>query len=356
MWAALAAVFIYCSHWFFPLARLVGRGATRSTAVLPSPKPIMSNTLKHTRWVRARLVALLLLAVASANPPTFAASLNSLVDFSDFAGNPSAESWSIGSTAGGPVSNAGRFGVGDHAVRYVPSIARPGFHFLHVAQGGTPNADMLGNYTAAGVTAIQADIRILSGDILTLRAYLFADPLSGPGAGPHAVSSESVVLDSINDSAWTTYTFPIREEDLIAIRGSRSDLLTRVSRIGLRHDPAGTGAGTPVPLVSGANVLFDNVVLRRLLPGDFNADGVVDLRDYTLWRDNVGGPEAVALGGNGNNNGIVDVLDYEIWRTSFGDVSAAIGQSNLIPEPATGLLCLFGIGIVRARYRYTSGC
>ena len=28
--------------------------------------------------------------------------------------------------------------------------------------------------------------------------------------------------------------------------------------------------------------------LRITLPGDYNADGIVDAADYTVWRDNLG--------------------------------------------------------------------
>lgn len=284
------------------------------------------------------LVGVLLL-VGGLQQSACSATLNARVDFSDFAGNASAESWTIGSNAGGAVSNAGPEGVGDHAVRYIPAFTNPGFHFHHVASGGTPNPDLLGDYTAAGVNAIQVDIRILSGDILTLRAYLFADPINGGSPGPHAISDATITIDSINDSEWTTYTFPLLEDDLIPIRGSRAELLSRVSRIGFRHDPDGVGAGTPRHLVSGANVLFDNVVLRRLSPGDFNSDGKVDLLDYTVWRDRMGGNEATSLGGNGDDSGVVDPGDYLLWRSSFESAgSVALDDANQVPEPATGVL------------------
>lgn len=55
---------------------------------------------------------------------------------------------------------------------------------------------------------------------------------------------------------------------------------------------------------------IDTLVVEPLA-GDFNADGVVDAADYTVWRDGLGGD--------------YDLGDYEQWRANFG-----AGQ----PEPA----------------------
>ena len=86
------------------------------------------------------------------------------------------------------------------------------------------------------------------------------------------------------------------------------------------------------------------------LPGDFNGDGVVDAADYTVWRNNLGGDDAV-LGGNGHTNGVVDTEDYLVWKDNFGKAAGA-GAIELaatqVPEPssvaliglaACGMLC-----------------
>jgi YVTN family beta-propeller protein len=51
--------------------------------------------------------------------------------------------------------------------------------------------------------------------------------------------------------------------------------------------------------------------------GDINCDGIVDTRDYGLWRQsfgqtNCGNPADL------DGNCMVDIQDYAIWRTSFG--------------------------------------
>jgi len=90
--------------------------------------------------------------------------------------------------------------------------------------------------------------------------------------------------------------------------------------------------------------------------GDFNGDGLVDLADYTVWRDQLG-QVGSNLAGDGNGNGIVETGDYAVWRTGFG--AGVAGGSDLavanVPEPATGWLLLLaaasGYGLAGLRNR-----
>lgn len=75
------------------------------------------------------------------------------------------------------------------------------------------------------------------------------------------------------------------------------------------------------------------LVLNESLPGDYNADGLVDAADYSLWRD--GSPAA-----DGNGDGRVDASDYQIWRVNFGRTAA--NALAAVPEPGTLLLVALG--------------
>lgn len=67
--------------------------------------------------------------------------------------------------------------------------------------------------------------------------------------------------------------------------------------------------------------------------GDYNGNGIVDLGDYTVWRDHLGESVAAGTGADGDNSGVVDPGDYMVWRTAFsGTPGNAVGQS--VPEPA----------------------
>ncbi len=70
------------------------------------------------------------------------------------------------------------------------------------------------------------------------------------------------------------------------------------------------------------------------LPGDFNDDGLVNLADYTVWRDHLGA-SAGALA-NDIDGGVVDTRQYETWKKTFGGtLLAPAGQIQTVPEPTT---------------------
>jgi hypothetical protein len=77
------------------------------------------------------------------------------------------------------------------------------------------------------------------------------------------------------------------------------------------------------------------------VPGDYNADGVVDAADYNLWCDTLGSIGA-GLAADGNINGQIDSGDYDVWKSNFGNHSGA-GAGAAVPEPATFVLLLTGI-------------
>ncbi|TWT33462.1 hypothetical protein KOR34_32940 [Posidoniimonas corsicana] len=66
-----------------------------------------------------------------------------------------------------------------------------------------------------------------------------------------------------------------------------------------------------------------------IMSGDYNADGVVDAADYTVWRDNLG--QSVTLPGD-PTPGTVTAADYDVWRTNFGAGSAP-PSAVAAPEP-----------------------
>lgn len=72
------------------------------------------------------------------------------------------------------------------------------------------------------------------------------------------------------------------------------------------------------------------------VPGDYNANNVVDAGDYILWRKYSG--QSVTLP-NDSTPGTVTAADYDVWRTNFGQTPAGSGSGSLldtsVPEPAT---------------------
>jgi len=103
----------------------------------------------------------------------------------------------------------------------------------------------------------------------------------------------------------------------------------------------------PRPTVNGVPVTVDHRVERmtinllRLMGavdplgvvGDINRDGIIDIRDYGIWRQNFGATDC----GNPadiNADCIVDIRDYGIWRQNFGRTLGATASSLPATAPA----------------------
>lgn len=86
-------------------------------------------------------------------------------------------------------------------------------------------------------------------------------------------------------------------------------------------------------------------------PCDYNADGLVDAADYTLWHDTLG--STADLRADGNGNFIIDEGDFDVWKSLFGTSYAGAGQGSAaaVPEPGTWLLGMFAAALVRLRRR-----
>ena len=133
--------------------------------------------------------------------------------------------------------------------------------------------------------------------------------------------------------------------------------------IGVSIDPSSTFGLTPDDIlftedeiridVSGLSrtpsttaVLHLEFGLEQTLLGDFNSDGVVDLADYTVWRNNLGGSD-LTLGGNGDNTdglNLVNVADYQAWKSNFGQgTSPSIAQASAAAVPEPGSLALLSV-------------
>jgi len=84
--------------------------------------------------------------------------------------------------------------------------------------------------------------------------------------------------------------------------------------------------------------------LPNTLAGDYNADGMVDLADYNLWRNHLGGP-ADGLANNLDGD-TVDAAHYVTWKNSFGGPfgGAASRLASTVPEPQSFVLLLAALG------------
>jgi hypothetical protein len=99
------------------------------------------------------------------------------------------------------------------------------------------------------------------------------------------------------------------------------------------------GDGHPDLVV--ANGIFANTVSVLLnvtcILGDINCDGLVDILDYGVWRQNFG-QQGAGNPADLNGDGIVDIRDYGVWRQNFGHTpgGAALADApRAVPTPGT---------------------
>jgi hypothetical protein len=95
-------------------------------------------------------------------------------------------------------------------------------------------------------------------------------------------------------------------------------------------------------------------VQAQFHPGDANGDGVVDLQDFGLLKDNFGLTEGATWGqGDFTGDGLIDLQDFGVLKDHFGHTTGdnpVIPMSIGIPEPGTlSLLALAGLAIRRKR-------
>lgn len=80
------------------------------------------------------------------------------------------------------------------------------------------------------------------------------------------------------------------------------------------------------------------------LLGDYNDDGVVNIADYTVWRDNLGANIVLPNEDPSSTPGVVTAEDYSVWKNNFGaGQSGAVSSLGAapVPEPTSlGLIAL----------------
>src|SRR4051794_31725368 len=105
---------------------------------------------------------------------------------------------------------------------------------------------------------------------------------------------------------------------------------------GLAGPPSEAAQATPQPQATVPRGAARAGQSPTLL-GDINNDGIVDIRDYGIWRQQFG---ATDCGNRADLNGdcIVDIRDYGVWRANFGRTVGAAPpggalQAGLAPAP-----------------------
>lgn len=105
-------------------------------------------------------------------------------------------------------------------------------------------------------------------------------------------------------------------------------------------------------LESNQNVPYGTKLLTNIggpnyIFGDYNADGVVDAADYTVWRDTQGqlGTEANQPAADHNHDFLVNGADYTLWGANYGAPNIVPAPAVAIPEPSALAVTLVALAI-----------
>ena len=95
----------------------------------------------------------------------------------------------------------------------------------------------------------------------------------------------------------------------------------------------------------------DNVILQiaGIANGDLNGDGLVNINDYRVIRDNLQTSSLYLSKGELTGDGKVDLNDFRAWTKIAGPLPGAGAGAEVagtVPEPSTMLLSLFGLAMV----------
>ena len=104
--------------------------------------------------------------------------------------------------------------------------------------------------------------------------------------------------------------------------------------------------GSPLTYNFQADGLYVTVQASAGTPGDYNNNGVVDLADYVVWRENEGTNNPLS---NNSLPGPIGQAHYNQWRANFGKPPAsgaglADAAAN-VPEPGT-VSYVIGIALI----------
>ncbi len=144
-------------------------------------------------------------------------------------------------------------------------------------------------------------------------------------------------------SSLDTQTFNVDSADVIAPQSGAVTALSYNNAAGAAAiQVQGTGGSGKIvvfgfPFETMTSASRRQTAMGRVLDffapdnADFDGSGVVDGRDYIVWRNTQGASGAPGILGDADHNGLVNSADYAIWRAQFG-TSPGAGSGTAVVE------------------------
>lgn len=210
------------------------------------------------------------------------------------------------------------------------------------------------NSYGGGTTITNGSVN-LSGAAATLGSGNVAVQGTNPGT---SLAIQTGVTNAISDTAALSLlgggTTGIADQGFVNLGAGVTEIVQSLMLGG-----SAQAAGTYGSSTSSAMFKFDEyftgsgVVSVVNLPGDFNADGIVDSADYVVWRKNVGQPAGTLV--NDNTGAAVGNAQYDLWRASFGNQLGAGStlkvDGSAVPEPGCIAVVILTLTCIGSRVR-----
>lgn len=211
-----------------------------------------------------------------------------------------------------------------------------GDHYLEAASGtlgslphlAIKNAELrwTGDFIAAGVTQIEADVKVFDGSALQIRAVIFG------GSSGFTRATSTIAISVPADAQWHHIVLPIAPANLTIVLGpdTPANVLQNATSVMLRHNSgAPSSGGTPVSSLAG----FDNIKAGPApVPGDTDNDGDVDLADVTALSACRSGP-TIAHNGTPLCTSFDFDHDSDVDQDDFGVLQRCYSGAGLPGDP-----------------------
>jgi hypothetical protein len=181
----------------------------------------------------------------------------------------------------------------------------------------------------------------------TVAAPTVLDVTLTPHGGVFNQGTEGGAQSVFDANARNDLTLAVFAQNGSTLLGSAN--FAGIGGIEMLSDLGLTSAGTYFVRVAGSSAnlqLYElelsAALLAIALPGDYNADGIVNAADYVVWRNTVG-QSGAGLAADGDGDQVVSLADYGIWKANFGRSSSA-GSALFVavPEPHAHTLLTIG--------------